>query len=355
MARPRLLLIVVVAACGEPSETVESPVDPTEDVVAEDTLVFPDAEAPDVTPDPEDSSGNPADDTPIIRDDGPVPEDSSRIPDDTESDAAADVDAEPPPVQTWIAYTKVFEDQIMLWKPDTGPVQIGTCGGPKGFEYVAPNHLYVACLDSDTIESVTLDGTQTTLYDSGDPVHNPEDVVLGPDGDLLYSSSFHLEFTVWRLSPAGGDPVGFAKMGPQENFGLAYADDGTLFWADVKGGGEVHVLAPGGTPQLLIDDFPNSFELRDMELGPDGRLYIVSKEEEGGLRVYNQVGSFLEADDLPDNGVGVAVASDLTRYVLVGKVTSAAGVYKQQADNGGGWEKVVDDSVKLGTLQIIEK
>lgn len=373
----RLILMVAsvvwIAGCGDDAVVETAPASdaggtttgfaPT-DATAFDTTA-PDTTLPDVA---EPDSADPvADTTPDEPDPGPVDaggEDVADVPSDTGTPDAAEPDAgpvepdvadvavdtgPPEPVEPWIAFTRLFKDEIALYKPESGVVTIGTCGSPKGIVFVPPDAVFVACGGSDSIEKVTLSGQQSTLYASDSPVFNPADVTLGPGGDLLFSTTYALESSVWRISPAGGEPTGYAKLGEQENFSLIYHDK-TVYWADVIGGGKVLALPDDGTVSTLIDDIPSGFDLRDMALSSDGKLHIVGANDEGGLRIYDIAGSFNSEHDLPENGYGIALDETDRIHLLVGTTKSEAGLWRLDGEE---WVHLLADEVKFGTLALV--
>lgn len=93
----------------------------------------------------------------------------------------------------------------------------------------------------------------------------PLDMEVGPDGGLYivkYSGA------IVRLNPQTGESSVAASGFPSTAYGLAFGPDGTMF---VSGNTYLRRLNPDGTSQLLLS---STGTLTDVELGPDGLLYV---------------------------------------------------------------------------------
>jgi len=260
---------------------------------------------------------------------------------------------DPPAGETedWLVWAELFDGGVYLWKPGGAKTQIGSCGQPWGVEYRAPDKVYVACVASDSIEEITLDGQQKQIHKGGTNGVNHRDVVFDNAGGLFFSSAAFQPSTVWKLNPDTKVATGYSKTGAQENMGIAFGVDGSLFWGDLKGDSQIwRTLAGGGQGTLLVDGVGPGFSMRDLELGPDGHLYVVSWGQTGGLRVFNQAGLQLSVTDLPGNGGGVAPAASGRVYALISGAQK--GIWYLKDSN---WTYLVPNGGTYGGIAVVPK
>jgi hypothetical protein len=255
-------------------------------------------------------------------------------------------DVDPPTSASGVVYSDMVTHGVYYWTQASGSVQIGSCLQPWGLHFVAPDLVYAACIETDSVERITLSGEQTTLYTSESAFFNARAITQHPEGGIYVASSTVTATHVWEVGQDSVTP--YSTIGSLECGGIAFDPSGTLFWADFKDDGFVVKEAPGGGIQSVIPSFPDGFTLRDMQLGDDGLLYIVGATQVGGLRIHQATGELVESGDLPGNGFGVARGPGGDIYVLVNGDTP--GVYKR---NGPGWDLVVETPSGLGTVRVV--
>ena len=258
----------------------------------------------------------------------------------------------PSPKEVWLAYTDLFGGGIYLWKPGVGATKLGQCHQPWGIEYVAPDTLYVACVGvPDSVEKLTLSGSQTQIF-LGDPGNNARDVVQGPDGGIYMSSANYWPSTVWKLNEATKTKTPYAKVGAQENMGIAFGADGSLFWADINANGKVFKVPPGGgsSATLLITGFPSGFSLRDLEIGADERLYLAGLTGAGGVRIYEQSGALHKSIDAPGKVYGLSPSATGRIYAMIDHDGGTDGIYVW---DGVTWKAHLTGIAGIGGIHVV--
>jgi len=253
------------------------------------------------------------------------------------------------PGEDWLAVTDLFVGGIHLWKPDGSFQQLGSCGQPWGIEFIPPDRLYVACVASDSVEEIGLDGSKNTVYTTGDIFMNCRDVAAAPDGNLYFSTNVGKPSSVWRLDLQSGQATGYAKVGSQENMGIGFTADSTLFFGDIKGGGELWKQATNGGPSLVVSDFMPGSSLRDLEIGIEGSIHVVGTVPAGGYKVLSQAGDILEEHDLP--GKGMSVTQSPTGTVYVGIFDTGHGIYRLEPQ--GSWTLLTDAIASPAGIQVV--
>jgi sugar lactone lactonase YvrE len=258
-----------------------------------------------------------------------------------------------PPPPTGLLYTNIFDNTIYHWTPESGSVVIGTCQQPKSLLYVPPDTIYATCIQSDSIERFSFAGEKTTLYTSNDVFFNPRDPVLGSDGKIYFAASALDEDRVWVLDPLV-DTVGpYNDIGVSAPRGIGFGEDDAFFYADIAGGGTV-IKAPdflnwNGESTTIISDFPEGYDLRQMHLATDGKLYIVGAMAEAGLRVYDQDGTLLEQLPIPSSAYTVHHSPSGETYILTQDDSPA--IYRR---NGDGWEFILEHDTGVGSIYALE-
>ena len=199
---------------------------------------------------------------------------------------------------------------------DGGPATAAGLRFPWGLAIAADGSFYIADRDNSRIRRVSADGIITTVAGSGvrgfagdggpatqAQLSLPEDVAIAPDGSV-YVADWENQ-RIRRISPdgiittaAGSGPIGSSQGsfggdgGPATQArlnvprGVAVAADGTLYIADwenhrirkVSPTGIITTVAGDGTRGFSGDGLPATraslFLPWDVELGPDGSLYI---------------------------------------------------------------------------------
>ena len=256
-------------------------------------------------------------------------------------------DLEPAP--EGLVFSDIVSSGVYYWTQEAGTVQIGSCGQPWGLHFVPPNQVYVACIASDSVEHITLEGVQTTLYTSESAFFNARAITQSPTNDAIYVASSTVTSThVWQVDGATGTVSPYSEIGTLECGGIAFEPDGALLWADFQSDGLVQRQEPGGPITTLIPSFPSGYTLRDMQRGSDGLLYIVGASASGGFRVHQATGELVESLDIPEPGYGVARGPSGAVYVLLDG--NSPGVYRRAGDS---WELVVGASSGLGTVRVV--
>jgi len=179
--------------------------------------------------------------------------------------------------------------------------------------------LYVSSPGSDSV--LRYDGTTGAflgVFASGNGLHFPSDILVGPDGNIYVSNNLGIpaESGILRFDRATGAPrpspgnsgAFFVSPGSGGLFGpeaFTFGPDGRLYATSVvTGGGLAHggVLRYDGTTGAFLDtfvlysnsnlDFPN-----DIVFGPDGNLYVshttVDGQHGGVLRYDGTTGGLL--------------------------------------------------------------
>lgn len=110
----------------------------------------------------------------------------------------------------------------------------------------------------------------------GDPLIEPVDVAVSPDGETIYISDYGTH-SVYSMPAAGGEPALLASGGNLYHLrGIAVSPDGeTLYIASWKKNMILKLPASGGTPEVLTSGSPLQGP-HDLVVSHDGQtLYIV--------------------------------------------------------------------------------
>ncbi len=235
-----------------------------------------------------------------------------------------------------------WDDSIRRIAPDgtvttlAGGSGLGVFRNPWGVAVDAEGEIYVADRDNHRIRKIATDGSVTTLATAADGLHLPRSVALDRDGNLLIASSQSIRrldpdsgtttlvhtgsafiealavgrdgtifFTstprpgetaaVMKVSADGVVSVVFGAVAgryggvfSESLYGLAVADDGTLYVADNEFGRVVRI-APDGAASILLDrdtfDGRQPFHPAAILLMPDGSLLVSERGQHSILRV----------------------------------------------------------------------
>lgn len=127
-------------------------------------------------------------------------------------------------------------------------------------------------VDLSTIMDYAL-GPTTALGAGGDPL----DLEIGPDGALYVTK--HSGRAVNRVDLATGQVTTVVSGLPNNAYGLAFGPDGLMY---VSGQGYLVRINSDGTRQTLVS---TGSTLTDVEVGPDGMLYVADFNSNRILRV----------------------------------------------------------------------
>lgn len=138
----------------------------------------------------------------------------------------------------------------------------------NGLDFDAAGRLYVASVFGSEI--VVLDrftGQALTRYGLDEGVDGPDDLTIGPDGSLYWTSLVSGE--VGRRTPQGAVTLQFVAPGVNP---IAFSDEGRLVVALDFLGDALYELDPAFSlpPRLIASDFG---QLNGFDFGPDGLLY----------------------------------------------------------------------------------
>ncbi len=140
-------------------------------------------------------------------------------------------------------------------------------GGSNGIYFDSDNQLYIASIVSRKIYRVDREtGEILKTFGTEQGVEGPDDLIVGPDGSIYWTSVFTGE--IGRLSPEG---IKTGQFLPPFVNPITFSDDGRLFVAlDFFDSGlyelDPNLVAP---PRLIDKNLP----LNGMAFGPDGLLY----------------------------------------------------------------------------------
>jgi hypothetical protein len=144
----------------------------------------------------------------------------------------------------------------------------------------------------------------------GDPaMASPRDLERGPDGRLYTVTS---DGRIWAVDPGTGAASVHASGLGTDGYGLAVAPDGTMYVAGRNG--RLVRVHPDGSWHVLPVLVPSA---RDIELGPDGRLYVSDYNNHRILRFFpdDTTAEVWAAGGLLSRPWGLAFADDGSLYV----------------------------------------
>ena len=165
-----------------------------------------------------------------------------------------------------------------------GPAALGELPGPGAITAGLDGTLWFAngaIVDGASrgqIDRITTGG-QITEYDLPGAGSNPEQLVLGPDGNMWFTESTVNGGTIGRVS-ADGSIATFALPEGHELGGIAPGRDGTLWFTDAVFGqrrivGRIGRITPTGTMHFFALPIAET-QTGAIALGPDGNMWFTA-------------------------------------------------------------------------------
>jgi sugar lactone lactonase YvrE len=157
-------------------------------------------------------------------------------------------------------------------------------GGPW---YAPDGTLYVASIVADAVQKVSPLGQVSTLFQFPTAFANPRMVRPGPDGLLYVAGDLgpSNEYPIWAVSLDGQGGIWSQAPSEQSIWDVAFDDTGAV-WASFQAGpkpGALYRANPDGTGwTLMAQGYGTS---KQLDFGPDGRLYIGAAPSAGAGRV----------------------------------------------------------------------
>jgi sugar lactone lactonase YvrE len=183
--------------------------------------------------------------------------------------------------------------------------------GANGIVFDGLDQLYIASVLGDEILLIDRQTGETiSTVGANQRVVGPDDVAVGPDGSLYWTSFSTGE--VVRLTPEGARSA--QLLAPGVN-GIAFADDGRLFVTTIFMGDVLYEVDPDLTepPQVIMG---NLGFLNGMDFGPDGNLYGPVWTKGRILRIDVDTGESIVIADGFDTPAAVKFGPDGWLYVV---------------------------------------
>lgn len=196
-----------------------------------------------------------------------------------------------------VTFTEQVRGRISRWDGDGGAEVVAVTGGAPNSHVAGPGGTLYACQNGGVvgawrssrpltpgIQVVGADGSVRDLATSvgGAPLLAPNDLVLTPAGELLFTDPGHpfdpvARGTAGRLVrlPAAGDGDGavLLDVGPSYCNGLAVEDDGTLVWVESYGR---HVCRLVDGARVEVCTLPAGHVPDGLAVATDGRLFVAT-------------------------------------------------------------------------------
>ena len=157
--------------------------------------------------------------------------------------------------------------------------------------------LYVASASGHLVHSVNLGGANPTLQVLSREVHEPDDLVIGPGGQLYFADS---DNHIYRLTP-GGElfRVTTSSFGGNQASALAFAPGGDLLVGTVNNG-----------PVLRLEVTPGTERARSTFGAFRGHARALAVDAQGNVYVVNQIpGSESQVMRIAGDGSGPALVT----------------------------------------------
>ncbi len=194
-----------------------------------------------------------------------------------------------------VTFTEQVRGRISRWDGHGGAEAVAVTGGAPNSHVAGPGGELYACQNGGAVgawrspepatpglQRVAADGTVLDLATAvgGSPLLAPNDLVLAPDGDILFTDPGHpfdpdvrgTAGRLVRLSPSGAGEV-LLDVGATYCNGLALEADGTLVWVESYGR---HVCRLVDGERVEVCRLPEGHVPDGLAVATDGRLFIAT-------------------------------------------------------------------------------